>query len=254
MGSNGFQDKVALVTGAGSGIGLATAMAFAREGARVVTADLNAQAAKAASDALVAAGGTAVPCVVDVSDPAACEAMVAETVRAFGRLDIAVNNAGIPAGFGSDFMDTPVEHWRRIIEVDLSAVFYAMRAEVPAMRAGGGGAIVNTASVAGVIAGKGMASYVAAKHGVAGLTKAAALDLIGQGIRVNAVCPGAVDTPMLAPLMADPVAQAGMMATIPAGRVGRAEDVAATILYLCSPAAAYAVGHLLVIDGGVSLA
>lgn len=254
MGSRSFESKVALVTGAGSGIGRATARAFALEGAKVVVADVNAEAARNVSQSLVAQGGSAIACEVDVADPAACEAMVARTVEAFGRLDIAVNNAGIPAGFGADFLDTTIELWRRVIEVNLSGVFHAMRAEVPAMRASGGGVIVNTASVAGLIAGKGMASYVAAKHGVAGLTKAAALDLIGQGIRVNAVCPGAIETAMLEPLMNDPAARAAMEGNIPAGRVGRAEEVAGAILFLCSPAASYAVGQLMLLDGGVSLA
>jgi NAD(P)-dependent dehydrogenase (short-subunit alcohol dehydrogenase family) len=251
---DGFRDKVALVTGAASGIGLATVRAFAREGARVVVVDIDATGAQAACDAITADGGSAVTCVADVSDPSACETMVAKAVATWGRLDIAVNNAGIPAGFGADFLDTSLALWHRVIDVNLSGVFHAMRAEVPALKAAGGGAIVNTASVAGLIAGRGMAAYVAAKHGVAGLTKAAALDLIGQGIRVNAVCPGAIDTGMLAPLMADAAAAAQMTATIPAGRVGRPEEIAAAILFLCSPAASYAVGQLMLLDGGVSLA
>lgn len=254
MGERRFGGKVALVTGAASGIGRATAQAFAREGARVVAVDVNAAAARETVDAIAASGGEAIACMADVSDPADCEAMVARAIAAFGRLDMAVNNAGIPAGFGADFLDTSVDLWRRVIDVNLSGVFWAMRAEVPALRTAGGGAIVNTASVAGVIAGRGMASYVAAKHGVAGLTKAAALDLIGQGIRVNAVCPGAIDTAMLAPLMADATAAAQVTSSIPAGRVGRAEEIAAAILFLCSPAASYAVGQLMLLDGGVSLA
>lgn len=249
-----FEAKVALVTGAGSGIGRATAQAFAREGARVVVVDVNATAAQETMNAITASGGNAVACVADVSDPAACEAMVARALASFGRLDIAVNNAGIPAGFGGDFLDTSAELWRRVIDVNLSGVFWAMRAEVPALKAAGGGAIVNTASVASLVAGKGMASYVAAKHGVAGLTKAAALDLIGHGIRVNAVCPGAIDTAMLAPLMADAAAAEQIAGSIPAGRVGRPEEIAAAILFLCSPAASYSVGQLMLLDGGVSLA
>jgi NAD(P)-dependent dehydrogenase (short-subunit alcohol dehydrogenase family) len=249
-----FEGKVALVTGAASGIGRATARAFAREGARVVVVDVDASAAQVTADEFLAAGGIAIACAADVSDPTACEAMVAQAIACFGQLDIAVNNAGIPAGFGADFLDTSIELWRRVVDVNLSGMFYAMRAEVPALKAAGGGAIVNTASVAGVIAGKGMASYVAAKHGVAGLTKAAALDLIAHGIRVNAVCPGAIDTAMLAPLMADSAAAAQMAGSIPAGRVGHPEEIAAAILFLCSPAASYAVGQLMLLDGGVSLA
>jgi len=254
LDSGRFEGKVALVTGAASGIGRATALAFAREGARVVVVDVNAAAAQETADSIAASGAKSIACVADVSDPAACEAMVAQTVAVFGRLDIAVNNAGIPAGFGGDFLDTSADLWRRVIDVNLSGVFWAMRAEVPALKAAGGGAIVNTASVASLVAGKGMASYVAAKHGVAGLTKAAALDLIGHGIRVNAVCPGAIDTAMLAPLMADANVAAQVAGSIPAGRVGRPDEIAAAILFLCSPAASYAVGQLMLLDGGVSLA
>ena len=254
MSDPAFHNKVVLVTGAASGIGLATARAFAVAGARLALVDVDEQRLEAAEEQAAAAGATVTTTIADVSDPDACEAMVRHAVAVFGRLDVAVNNAGIPAGFGAEFTDTSVDHWQRVIDVNLSGVFYAMRAEVPALKAAGGGAIVNTASVAGVIAGRGMASYVAAKHGVAGLTKAAALDLVAHGIRVNAVCPGAIDTAMLAPLMADPAVQAQMVGTIPAARVGRPEEIAAAILFLCSPAASYAVGHLLVLDGGVSLA
>jgi NAD(P)-dependent dehydrogenase (short-subunit alcohol dehydrogenase family) len=254
MSDPAFHNQFVLVTGAASGIGLATAQAFAAAGARLALVDLDEERLEAAEELVTAAGATVTTTVADVSDPEACEAMVRHAVAVFGRLDVAINNAGIPAGFGAEFTDTSVDLWRRVIDVNLSGVFYAMRAEVPALKAAGGGAIVNTASVAGVIAGRGMASYVAAKHGVAGLTKAAAIDLIAHGIRVNAVCPGAIDTAMLAPVMADPAVHAQMVGTIPAARVGRPEEIAAAILFLCSPAASYAVGHLLVLDGGVSLA
>lgn len=249
-----FDDKVALISGAASGIGLATALAFAAAGARVLLVDVDAQRLEAAHAQVTRQGGEVASTLADVSEPSACEAMVACAVARYGRLDIAVNNAGIPSGFGVEFEDTSIELWRRVIDVNLNGVFWAMRAEAPALKAAGGGAIVNTASVASVIAGRGMAPYVAAKHGVAGLTRAAALDLIGHGIRVNAVCPGAVDTAMLAPLMTDPSAAAQLTATVPIGRVAKAEEVAAAILFLCSPASSYAVGHLLVLDGGVSLA
>jgi NAD(P)-dependent dehydrogenase (short-subunit alcohol dehydrogenase family) len=243
-----------LVSGAASGIGLATALAFAQAGARVMLVDIDAERLESACAQVGRLSGEVASTLADVSDPEACEAMVARAVERFGRLDIAVNNAGIPSGFGAEFEDTSIELWRRVIDVNLNGVFWAMRAEAPALKASGGGAIVNTASVASVIAGRGMAPYVAAKHGVAGLTRAAALDLIPHGIRVNAVCPGAVDTAMLAPLMADPAAAAQLTATVPMGRVATAAEVAAAILFLCSPAASYAVGHLLVLDGGVSLA
>ncbi len=252
--TNGFKGRAVLVSGAASGIGLATALAFGQAGARVMLVDVDAERLESACAQVGQRGGEVASTLADVSDPSACEAMVARAVDRFGRLDIAVNNAGIPSGFGAEFEDTSIELWRRVIDVNLNGVFWAMRAETPALKAAGGGAIVNTASVASVIAGRGMAPYVAAKHGVAGLTRAAALDLIPHGIRVNAVCPGAVDTAMLAPLMADPAAAAQLTATVPIGRVATAAEVAAAILFLCSPAASYAVGHLLVLDGGVSLA
>jgi NAD(P)-dependent dehydrogenase (short-subunit alcohol dehydrogenase family) len=244
-----FQDRVVLVTGAASGIGLVTASRFAAEGARVVLADRNRAGAEAAAADI---GQRASAFGVDVTDPAACEAMVAHAVRTFGGLHIACNNAGVPSSIGDAFEDFAVAEWDRLIATNLSAVYYAMRAEVPALKASRGTAIVNTASVASLVAAPGMAAYVASKHGVAGLTKASALDLIAHGIRVNAVCPGMVDTPMVAG--APPEVRAAMEAQAPIGRMATAEEVAEAVLFLASDAASYMCGTLLTVDGGVTLA
>ena len=246
-----FDGKVVLITGGASGIGLAAAHAFAREGASVVVADI--EGAGEAAEAIRAQGGNASAVRADVTGFAACQAMVAHAVETFGGLHVAVNNAGVPSDIGGEFEDFTIDNWNRLMAVNLTGVFLSMKAEAPALKAHGGSAIVNTASVASVVAQPGMAAYVASKHGVAGLTKAAALDFIGHGIRVNAVCPGIIDTPMLAGATSDPDIVAAMEGAVPIGRMGRPEEVAEAILFLASDAASYMVGALLHADGGVTL-
>lgn len=248
-----FGGKVTLITGGGSGIGLAAAKAFAAEGARVIVADRDIDGAEAAAETIARAGGVAVAVRADVSDFASCQAMVAHAVETFGGLDIAFNNAGVPTAIGGEFEDFAIDEWRRVLATNLDGVFLAMKAEVPALKARGGGAIINTASVASLVAAPGMPGYVASKHAVAGLTKAAALDLIRHNIRVNAIAPGFIETAMTAGALGDPQARAGIEGMIPAGRAGAAEEAAAAALFLASDAASYCIGAILTIDGGVTL-
>jgi len=246
-----FADKIVLVTGAASGIGHAGARLFAEEGAKVVLADRNLAGAEEAAHAI---GGAAIAIAADVADFAACEAMVAAAEAAFGGLDIAFNNAGIPSGIGGEFEDFALADWNQVIGVNLTGAFHSIRAEVPALKRRGGGAIVVTASIASLIAAKGMASYLASKHGVAGLVKGAALDLIPHNIRVNAICPGMVDTAMIAGATAIPEVLAAMKAATPIGRIATPEEAARAALFLASEDSSYMVGTLLTLDGGVSLA
>jgi NAD(P)-dependent dehydrogenase (short-subunit alcohol dehydrogenase family) len=239
-----FDGKAALVTGAGSGIGEACARMLADRGARVLVADLDASAAeRVASDI----GDAASPFSVDVSDPRRCEQMVAEAVQRFGGLQVAVNNAGI-AGVPASAGEYPLDVWRQVLAVHLDGTFYCARAEIPAMKQGGGGSIVNMASILGSTGFASAPAYVSAKHGIVGFTRAAALDHAADGIRVNAVGPGFIETPLLA--AADAEVIAGVAALHPLGRLGTPAEVAELVCFLASDAASNMTGGYYVVDGG----
>lgn len=243
--------KVALVTGGASGIGRAAALAFARAGARVVVADVAAEGAGETLARIAAAGGAAtfVPC--DVTRAADVEALVHAAVATYGRLDCAFNNAGIGGGFKA-LHEWTEEEFARVIAINMTGVWLCMKHEIPAMIATGGGAIVNNASVAGLRGSPRLAPYVASKHGVVGLTRTAALEAISQGVRVNAVCPGWTETAILHGLQEDPELLKRTIKRIPIGRLGQPEEIASAVLWLCSDAASIAVGHIMVLDGGLT--
>ncbi|MNK92390.1 2,5-dichloro-2,5-cyclohexadiene-1,4-diol dehydrogenase [compost metagenome] len=241
-----FDGKVALVTGGGSGIGEACVRLFAKSGATVVVADLNLEGAERVAAAVREAGGQAAAVRVDVADPASVEAMVQFTKETFGGLHIAVNNAGIggeqnPTGLHS------IEGWQKVVAVNLSSVFYCMRYQIPAMLEQDGGAIVNVASILGSVAFAGSPGYVAAKHGVVGLTKTAAAEYATQGIRINAVGPGFIATPLLE---AVEDMKAAIASLHPMKRLGTSEEVAELIGFLSSDAAAFITGSYHLVDGG----
>ena len=244
MSDQDFEGKVALVTGAGSGIGAACARLLGQRGARVVVADISRESAeKVAADL----ASPALALAVDVSSADACEAMVRAAVDAFGRLDVAVNNAGIggPQGRTADY---PLDGWDRVIAVNLTGVFYCMRAEIPAMLANGGGSIVNMSSILGTVGFAEAPAYTAAKHGLVGLTKTAAIEYAGDGIRVNCVGPGFIDTPMLA--AAPPEVTAAVAELHPLGRLGRPEEVAELVAFLASDRSSNTTGTYALTDGG----
>lgn len=245
-----FAGKVAFVTGAANGIGRAAALAFAREGASVVVADVSEQGNQETVCLIEQAGGRALAVRCDVSRAADVKAALDKTAETFGRLDFAFNNAGIEQPV-TPVADVTDKDWDRIIDVDLRGVFLCIKHEVPLMLKQGGGAIVNTSSGAGVKGIAGQAAYCAAKFGIIGLTKAAALDYAKSKIRVNAVCPGYVDTPMMQRFTGG--TSEGRQKVVheePVGRPATAEEIAAAAIWLCSDAAAFVVGHALVIDGG----
>jgi len=246
-----FDGKVALVTGAASGIGRAAALAFAREGASVVVADVDIDRGPQTVATIERAGGRAVFARCDVSRAADCAAAVALATATWGRLDAAFNNAGIE-GRQLPAAECPEEAFRRVIDVNLVGLFLCMQHEIPAMEAAGGGAIVNCASILGHVAFANASAYVAAKHGVVGLTKTAAVELAAKGVRVNAVCPGFIETPMLqrAGLLADPAARAGVEALHPMKRLGTSEEIADAVVFLCSKRASFVTGASLLVDGG----
>jgi NAD(P)-dependent dehydrogenase (short-subunit alcohol dehydrogenase family) len=243
-----FADRVALVTGAASGIGRASSLAFAREGARVVLADVDAAGGEESVGMIEAAGGEATFVKTDVTSAADVQRLVDQAVETYGRLDCAHNNAGV-LGNPARTADCSEEEWDRIIAINLKGVWLCMRAEIPQMLAQGGGAIVNTASSAGLTGMPRMPAYVASKHGVAGVTKAAALDYAKKNIRVNAVCPGFIDTPLVQRAGAT---QAGADKYVPTGRIGRPEEVAEAVIWLCSDAASYVTGLCMAVDGAMT--
>lgn len=248
-----FEGKVALVTGAAGGIGRESARLFAEESARVVVADINLVGAEETAQMIVSEGGEAIAVPVDVADSASVKAMVAETVSRFGRLDIAHNNAGIK-GADETVADMSEEVWRAGISIMLDGVFYCMKHEIPIMLENGGGAIINTSSGAGLIGVPRFSNYVAAKHGVIGLTKAAALEYAQLGIRINAICPGTARSQMVDDWMQGSTeAEASVAALHPLGRIAEPREIAQAAVWLASPASSFVIGSSLVVDGGYTV-
>jgi NAD(P)-dependent dehydrogenase (short-subunit alcohol dehydrogenase family) len=249
-----FNGKVALVTGAAAGMGLATANAFAEAGASVVLADYREGGVKAAAERLIAAGHKAIAIRCDVSDDVEVAAMVDRTVSEFGRLDAAFNNAGVMAHVAPTAESTR-DDWDRVIGINLRGVWSCMKYELRQMERQGSGAIVNNASVGALTGNPGIGSYIASKHGVVGLTRTGALEYVKKGIRVNAINPGLIDTQVGRDVFkGDEQVYAETAKGVPIGRAGRPDEIASAVLWLCSPGASYVVGHALTIDGGLTVA
>ena len=254
MSSNRFQDKVALITGGNSGIGRAASIAFAKEGARVVIAARRENLGHEVVDIIQKDGGEAVFIRTDVTKPEEIEALFKATVDKYGRLDCAVNNAGVSSSAMRRIINTTMEDWDWTMNTNLRGVWLCMKHEIRQMLSQGGGAIVNTASIAGLSTEVGMSIYCASKHGVMGLTKTAALEYAHKNIRVNAVCPGFIHTPMLEePWQTNPAIKDFTLSQVPMKRFGKPEEIAGAILWLCSDEAAYMTGREMVIGGGQTL-
>ncbi|MES3046778.1 SDR family NAD(P)-dependent oxidoreductase [Sphingomonas faeni] len=245
-----FSGKVAVVTGAKGGMGYATAEAFAKNGAAVVIGDVDEAAIQEAADKLTSAGYTAIGMACDVSDEAQAAALVERAVSEFGRLDFAYNNAGIQAP-PSDAADETAEEFDKVHAVNLRGIWACMKHELKQMRAQGSGAIVNCSSLGGIVGLPERVAYHASKHGVIGLTKSAALEYAPRGVRINAICPGVIETPMVADMLkTQKAAMDDFLKQQPIGRLGTAEEIAQTVLWLCSPGASFVVGVALPVDGG----
>ena len=241
--------KVAIVTGAASGIGRTGAQFFARDGASVVVSDIDEQGGQQTVQLIKDAGGEAILVLTGVSDHRQCKQLVDQTVERFGRLDYACNNAGI-GGEQNPTADYSIEGWQKMIGINLSGVFYCMKYEIPEMLKSGGGAIVNVASILGRVGFYGAPAYVSAKHGVVGLTQNTAVEYGERGIRVNAVGPGFIRTPMISELEEDPETHQRLVSLHPIGRLGEPEEVAELVIWLCSDKASFVTGAYYPVDGG----
>ncbi|UOK42214.1 MULTISPECIES: SDR family NAD(P)-dependent oxidoreductase [Flavobacterium] len=249
-----MKDKVALVTGAASGLGFATAKAFAEAGASVVLSDWDENAVKIAAQKLESEGHSVLAITCDVSDDKQVEAMIEKTIATFGRLDAAYNNAGVQNALAGA-ADQTREDFDRVMSINLRGVWSCMKYELQHMRKQGSGAIVNCSSIGGILGGAQRGTYHAAKHGVIGLTKSAAIEYAPQNIRINTICPGLIHTAMADQLIADGQGEAidALLKEVPIGRLGRSEEIANAVLFLCSDAASLIIGHTLVVDGGFSI-
>ena len=247
-----LENKVALVTGAASGIGRASSLILAREGAKMVVSDIDASGAEETLSLIKERGGDGVFVHADVSKSNDVQELISRAVSTYGRLDCAYNNAGIEGYMSGRLHEYPEETWDRLVDINIKGVWLCLKYEIPQMLEQGGGAIVNTASVAGLVGSRRLSAYVASKHAVVGLTKAAALEYAQDGIRVNAVCPGTIDTPMMDRLIAGWKTDEDMNTRQPIGRMGTPAEVAETVAWLCSDAASLVTGIAMAVDGGLT--